>query len=213
MVPKPGTYNPEDAFLQTMVRTTAPGSGEFNDLQYYMINHFDLTLFPELQMLAAAKVIFGVMVVHQRPQSRGRLVLTSADPTAPPDIDLNFLATEQDVQVLVDAVRTCWQLMQTPAIHDQGSRFIVLGEEMVEDDELMRHYVRLSLDSGYHPVGTARMGTADDAGAVVDERLRVHGVENLFVCDASVMPSIVNCNTNLTSIMIGEKLAGWLREE
>ncbi|MDG4774993.1 GMC family oxidoreductase N-terminal domain-containing protein [Solwaraspora sp. WMMD792] len=210
MVPKEGTFDPQDAFLQTMVRTTAPGSDEFNDLQYYMINHFDLTLFPELQMLAAAKTIFGVMVVHQRPQSRGRLVLASADPTSPPDIDLNFLATEQDIKILVDAVRTCWQLMQTPGIVDRGDRFVVLGEEMVADDDILGHYVRLSLDSGYHPVGTTRMGTADDAEAVVDERLRVHGTENLYVGDASVMPSIVNCNTNLTSIMIGERLADWL---
>ena len=209
MVPKAGTYNPEDAFLQTIVRTTAPGSSEFNDLQYYMINHFDLSLFPELQMLAAAKTIFGVMVVHQRPESRGRLTLTSADPGTPPDIDLNFLATERDVRTLVDAVRTCWQLMQTAGIQDRGERFIVLGEEMVEDDEIMGHYVRLSLDSGYHPVGTARMGAEDDEGAVVDERLRVYGAEGLYICDASVMPSIVNCNTNLTSIMIGERLADW----
>ncbi|MFV2018991.1 GMC family oxidoreductase [Micromonospora sp. LOL_023] len=211
MVPKEGTFNPEDAFLQTMVRTTAPGSTEFNDLQYYMINHFDLTLFPELQMLAAAKTIFGVMVVHQRPQSRGRLVLTSADPAAPPDIDLNFLDTEQDIQILVDAVRTCWQLMQTPGIVDRGDRFVVLGEDMAADDEMLGHYVRLSLDSGYHPVGTARMGSAEDADAVVDERLQVHGIDNLYVGDASVMPSIVNCNTNLTSIMIGERLADSLR--
>lgn len=211
LVPRPGTFDPQDAFLQTIVRTTAPGSTEFNDLQYYMINHFDLTLFPELQMLAAAKVIFGVMVVHQRPESRGRLVLTSTDPAAPPDIDLNFLATERDRQILVDAVRTCWQLLQTAGIQDRGERPIVLGDEMVSDDELLGHYVRLSLDSGYHPVGTARMGAAGDPGAVVDERLRVHGVEGLYVCDASVMPSIVNCNTNLTSIMIGERLSDWLR--
>ncbi|NHW87639.1 choline dehydrogenase, partial [Escherichia coli] len=66
MVPQTGSFDPRDAFLQTILRTTAPNSTEFNDLQYYMINHFDLTLFPELQMLAAAKTIFGVMVVHQR---------------------------------------------------------------------------------------------------------------------------------------------------
>ncbi|MGW1059064.1 GMC family oxidoreductase [Micromonospora rubida] len=212
MVPEPGTFNSDDAFLQMLLRTTAPGSTEFNDLQYYMINHFDLTLFPELQMLAAAKTIFGVMVVHQRPESRGRLTLTSADPTAPPDVLLNFLDTENDVQTLIAAVRQCWQFMQTAGIQDKGQRFVVLGEEMAEDDELMRHYVRLSLDSGYHPVGTARMGAAGDEGAVVDERLRVHGIEGLYVCDASVMPSIVNCNTNLTSIMIGERLADWLRQ-
>lgn len=211
MVPRPGTYDLTDAFLQTIVRTTAPGSAEFNDLQYYMINHFDLTLFPELQMLAAAKVIFGVMVVHQRPESRGRLSLTSADPTAPPEIDLNFLATERDRQTLADAVRTCWRLLQSAGLQDSGERTIVLSDEMVEEDELLGHYVRLSLDSGYHPVGTARMGPADDPGAVVDEQLRVHGTDGLWVCDASVMPSIVNCNTNLTSIMIGERLADRLR--
>ncbi len=212
MVPKAGTYDPTDAFLQTIVRTTAPGSTEFNDLQYYMINHFDLTLFPELQMLASAKVIFGVMVVHQRPQSRGRLVLTSVDPTTPPDIELNFLSTETDRRILADAVRTCWNLLQTPGIQDRGERTIVLGDEMVDDDELLGHYVRLSLDSGYHPVGTARMGAGDDPDAVVDEYLQVHGAEDLYVCDASVMPSIVNCNTNLTSIMIGERLSDWLRK-
>jgi choline dehydrogenase len=195
-----------------MVRTTAPGSEKFNDLQYYMINHFDLTLFPELQMLAADKVIFGVMAVHQKPESRGRMVLTSRDPSAAPDINLNFLDTERDVDVLVDAVRVCWQLMQAPGMAEHGKRFIVLGDEMIADDEMMRHYVRLSLDSGYHPVGTARMGAAGDEGAVVDEALRAYGVEGLYVADASVMPSIVSCNTNLTSIMIGERLADQLRQ-
>lgn len=109
-------------------------------------------------------------------------------------------------------MRTCWQLMQAPGMAERGKRFIVLGDEMVADDEMMRHYVRLSLDSGYHPVGTARMGAAGDEGAVVDESLRVHGVEGLYLADASVMPSIVSCNTNLTSIMIGERLADQLRQ-
>jgi choline dehydrogenase len=212
MVPEPGTYDTTDAFLQTILRTTAPGSTQVNDLQYYMINHFDLSLFPELQMLAGDRTIFGVMVVHQRPDSSGRLRLVSADPAVPPDIDLNFLATEADLQVLIDGVRTCWELLQSPGIAERGRRSIVLDDEVVGDDEIMGHYVRLSLDSGYHPVGTARMGVAADPGAVVDERLRVHGAENLFVCDASVMPAIVSCNTNLTSIMIGERLADWLRE-
>ena len=176
-----------------------------------MINHFDLSLFPELQMLAAAKTIFGVMVVHQRPESRGRLTLTSADPGTPPDIDLNFLATERDVRTLVDAVRTCWQLMQTAGIQDRGERFIVLGEEMVEDDEIMGHYVRLSLDSGYHPVGTARMGAEDDRMAPLDSRLRVKGVSGLRVADGSAMPFLVAVNPCVTTMMIGERCADFIR--
>ncbi|MDL4777356.1 MULTISPECIES: GMC family oxidoreductase [Thermomonosporaceae] len=213
MSAKPGAFQRSDPFLQTIVRTTAEGSQEFNDLQYYMVNHFDLTLFPELQMLARSSTIIGVMVVHQRPQSRGRLVLPSADPAAAPEIDLNFLATEHDLKVLVDGVRTSWSLAMHPGIRDLGEDVVVLNDRsLVDDEEMVRQYVKSSLDSAYHPVGTARMGPAGDDGAVVDQRLRVHGTEGLYLCDASVMPSIVSANTNLTSIMLGERLADWLRE-
>ncbi|MFD0574352.1 GMC oxidoreductase [Kitasatospora gansuensis] len=87
----------------------------------------------------------------------------------------------------------------------------MLNDQLIDNDDMVRQYVRLSLDSAYHPVGTARMGSASDEGAVVDQYLRVHGTEGLYLADASVMPSIVNCNTNLTSTMIGERLADWLR--
>jgi choline dehydrogenase len=196
-----------------MVRTTAKGSAAFNDLQFYMVNHFDLELFPELRMLAGAPLILGVMVVDQQPESVGRLRLASTDPAAGPDIQLDFLSTPRDLEKLVEGVRTCWELANHPGIRDAGDGFIVLSDKLIEQDAMVEQYVKVSLDSGYHPVGTARMGTADDEGAVVDERLRVHGVEGLYVADASVMPTIVNCNTNLTSIMIGERMADWLREE
>ncbi|MGY0236635.1 GMC family oxidoreductase [Longispora urticae] len=212
MVPKPGTFRQTDPFLQTILRTTAEGSSEFNDMQYYMVNHFDLALFPELQMLANAPVIFGVMAVHQKPQSRGRMKLTTLDPSVDPNIKLNLLDTEQDIQILVDAIRNCWKLVNQDGIASLGQSFIVLSDELMEEEEMLRYYVKLSLDSAYHPVGTARMGPASDESAVVDERLRVHGTENLYIADASVMPEIVNCNTNLTSTMIGERLAAWLRE-
>lgn len=181
-------------------------------MQYYMVNHFDLSLFPELQMLANSPVIFGVMVVHQKPQSRGRMKLTTLDPTVDPSIKLNFLDTEQDIQTLVDGVRNSWKLLNHAGISDLGQSYIVLSDELMEEEEMLRYYVKLSLDSAYHPVGTAKMGPATDETAVVDERLRVHGTENLYIADASVMPEIVNCNTNLTSTMIGERLADWLRE-
>jgi choline dehydrogenase len=211
MAAKADSWQPGDPFLQSILRTTAPGSEKFNDLQYYMVGHFDLALFPELKMLAGAPVILGVMVVHQQPESRGRLVLTSLDPAAAPQIDLNFLQTERDHQTLVEGVRMCWNLANHAPIRGLGGDFIVLNDNAVEDDDVLRSYVSMSLDSAYHPVGTARMGPAADEAAVVDERLRVHGTESLYVCDASVMPNIVSANTNLTSIMIGERLADWLR--
>jgi choline dehydrogenase len=212
MRPRPGVIDQTTPFLQTILRTTAKGSERFNDLQYYMVSHFDLDPFPDLQMLAGGEVILGVMVVDQQPESRGRMRLRSTDPAEGPDVDLNFLSTPRDMDKLVDAVRTCWELANHPGIRELGEGFIVVNERLIGNDAMVRQYIKQSLDSGYHPVGTARMGTAGDEGAVVDERLRVHGTENLYLADASVMPNIINCNTNLTSIMIGERMADWLRE-
>ncbi|MFL6143011.1 MAG: GMC family oxidoreductase [Labedaea sp.] len=207
MVPKPGSYNVEDPFLQQILRTTSPGGTHFNDLQYYMVSHFDLNPFPELQMLAGGLTIFGVMVVDQQPESRGRLTLTSANPEDGPKIELNLLSTQRDLDVLVHGVKTSWNLINHPDIVSLGERFVVLNEQLASNDDMLKQYVKVSLDSAYHPVGTVRMGPADDPGAVVGADLAVHGTENLYVADASIMPNIVNCNTNLTSIMIGEHLA------
>jgi len=211
--PQPGACDPAEPFLQQILRTTARGSGETNDLQYYMVNHFDLKAFPELQMLSGTTMILGVMVVSQRPRSRGRLVLTSADPLAAPHVELNFLGDGgRELDLLVEGVRTSWQLANHPGIRRLGQGFVVLREAVIDDDEMIRQYVRTSMDSAYHPVGTVRMGPASDPSTVVDERCSVHGLEGLYVCDAAIMPSTVRANTNLTSIMIGERSADWLRE-
>jgi choline dehydrogenase len=212
MVARPDSWQQGDPFLQTILRTTSAGSAETNDLQFYMLGHFELDLFPELQMLAGALVILGVMVVDQRPRSRGRLTLTGPEPTAPPRIELNFLDDDRDLRVLVEGVRTCWRLVGDPGIRCLGEKPIVLTEQSIERDDMVQLYVKMSLDSAYHPVGTAAMGPRPDRGAVVDECCRVHGVEALYVGDASIMPGTVRANTNLTSIMIGERLATLLRE-
>jgi choline dehydrogenase len=210
LVPNPGTINPADPFLQTILRTTAAGSPETNDLQYYMVNHFDLNLFPELYMLSGVPVIFGVMLVVQRPHSRGRLTLSSPDPAAPPVIDLNFLANDHDVQTLTEGVRTCWELANDPGVRRLGGEIVVLRERAINNDRMLRQYVITSLDSAYHPVGTARMGPDSDPMAVVDAGCRVYGTTDLYLADASIMPNIVRANTNLTSIMIGERAAALL---
>ncbi|WP_327044143.1 GMC family oxidoreductase N-terminal domain-containing protein [Microbispora sp. NBC_01189] len=213
LTPRPGACDPSVPFLQEILRTTAPGSDETNDLQFYMVNHFDLAHFPELQMLSGTTMIYGVMVVSQRPRSRGTLALTSADPLAQPRIELNFLNDDgRELDLLVEGVRTCWRLAAHPGIRGLGQGFVILREAMIENDDMIRQYVKTSLDSAYHPVGTVRMGPAEDPSAVVDERGAVHGMESLYVCDASIMPNTVRANTNLTSIMIGERTADWLRE-
>jgi choline dehydrogenase len=151
------------------------------------------------------------MVVLQQPDSRGRLTLTSADPLAPPEIELNFLSTEKEMDILVDGVRTSWRLANHPGIRSLGQGFVVLRESTIDNDDMVRQYVKTSMESVYHPVGTVRMGSADDPLSVVSEKCAVHGLESLYVCDASIMPSTVCANTNVTSIMIGERTADLLR--
>jgi choline dehydrogenase len=142
------------------------------------------------------------------PESRGYLALRSPDPLAPPLIQPNYLASEADLEVLVQGVKIARSLARTQAF----APFIgtaIQPEETVQHDVDIRAYICASASTVYHPVGTCKMGV--DALAVVDPQLRVYGVEGLRVADASIMPTIVNGNTNAPAIMIGEKLAEMLK--
>jgi choline dehydrogenase len=210
--PVPGAENRGFSTGQIVLRTEAPGSAERNDMYYAMVNNFDLSQqFPQLRDRSSATEVFGVMAVARRPHSRGRVTLASADPRDAPLIDLNYLSDPRDLDLLCGAVRACWQLVQTPAIRRHGRQVAVLTERDLDDEEALRDYVRLSVDSSYTAGGTARMGAAEDAGSVVDQFGAVHGTTGLHVADASVMPGMVRANTNLTAIVIGERIADWLR--
>jgi choline dehydrogenase len=112
--------------------------------------------------------------------------------------------------VLVEGVRTAWELAALANLPRFSERSVLLDDAAVGSDDILRTYVRASLESTY-PVGTARMGPRSDPGAVVDQYGRVHGTEDLVVVDASVLPNIVRCNTNPTTIMVAERMADWLR--
>lgn len=213
MVPKPGAENYGAATGQIVLRTAATGSEQKNDMYYAMVNHFDLgRQLPHLRQAAGADRVFGVMAIARRPRSRGNVTLASTDPRVAPRINLNYLSDERDYTLLANGVRACWEIAQAPGIRDKGERTVMLDDSTIDSDEALHTYVRLSVDSAYNPVGTARMGSEDDPGAVVDQRCAVHGVEGLYVADASVMPSMVRANTNLTVVMIGERVAAMLRE-
>jgi choline dehydrogenase len=114
---------------------------------------------------------------------------------------------------MVEGLRICWQVAQTPEVQALIDGVVGLSEVDLADDAALEREVRATANTTFHPVGTAKMGPASDPEAVVDERCRVHGLEGLRVVDASVMPNIVRANTNLTCIMIGERVADWMREE
>jgi len=138
------------------------------------------------------------------PKSRGTLTLASADPTAAPVIDPNFLAEKEDLELLMNGFRIVREIMKDPAVRDMIEFEIQPGAQYVSDEDLAAQ-VKLRAMTVYHPVGTCRMGGDDES--VVDPQLRVRGVEGLRVADASIMPTVTGGNTNAPSIMIGERAA------
>jgi choline dehydrogenase len=145
-----------------------------------------------------------------RPESRGRISLRSADPFDDPAIDPNYLDAQKDLDVLVEGVKRGREIMQADAFDDVRGKEVWPGEDVQTDEEIAEH-VRETSHTVYHPVGTCKMG--DDEMAVVDDRLRVHGIDGLRVVDASVMPTLTGGNTNAPTMMIAEKAVDMIRED
>jgi len=145
-----------------------------------------------------------------RPTSRGHVRIKSPDPRAHPAIMLNYLSTPEDRKVATAALRLTRRIAAQPALAKYRPQEFKPGAQLQSDDEL----VKAAGDVGttiFHPVGTCKMGPARDLAAVVDSRLRVHGLERLRVVDASIMPTITSGNTNSPTVMIAERGSDMIR--
>jgi choline dehydrogenase len=147
---------------------------------------------------------FTASVCHLRPESRGRIMVKSADPGQAPAIWPNFLDAEEDRQAIIGGVRMARRLTDAPALAPFVAEEVSIGAAAASDEEILAAARELGTTI-FHPSGTCKMGS--DQMAVVDERLRVHGVEGLRVVDASIMPKLVSGNTNAPVVMIAEKAA------
>jgi choline dehydrogenase len=156
----------------------------------------------ERRIAKQAGITMNVNVL--RSESIGDIHIKSADPAEPPAIRFNFLSSPHDRDGLLAAMRKGRELMASPPLASMVGGEIAPGTDKQTDEELLE-WVRNNAETTYHPIGTCKMGS--DPMAVVDNRLRVHGIEGLRVADASIMPTLTSGNTNAPSIMIGEKCA------
>ncbi len=155
-----------------------------------------------LQIAKQRGVTLNINVL--RSESVGSIHIKSADPHQPPAINFNFMSSDYDRQGTVAAIRKARELFATPPLADVVGQELAPGAHVESDEDLVQWICNFA-ETTYHPVGTCKMGP--DPMAVVDDHLRVHGIANLRVADASIMPTLTSGNTNAPSIMIGEKCA------
>ena len=192
------------------VRYRSRASAEDNDMQLCLATMFD----PEQMrgFMPDPVPMFMVGAVLMRPYSTGRLSLASTDPLVAPRIELNYLDHPHDTARLVEAWRIGRDLCRTEPLASMVHCLLV-DDATLDDDDAVGALIRDQITTTFHPAGTAPMGLADDDHAVVDAHGRVHGIDALRVIDASIMPTSVRSNTNLTVIMMAERIASWMANE
>ncbi len=165
-------------------------------------------------------LLVGIYPIILRPKSRGRLMLNSPNPSDPPKLISGYLENDDDVKTLIRGIRFLKKFLDTKAFKNSTLYFAQVEECQKfgsDTDEFYECFIRNFGSTISHVCGTCKMGPSSDSNAVVDPTLKVHRVKGLRVADASIMPNIVSGNTNVPSIMIGEKgadliKADWLKK-
>ena len=186
-------------FLKTRPEVASP------DIQFFMIPY---ALKDVKRRKPQPFPAMGISVCQLRPESLGSVHIRSADPYAEPAIRFNFMCERRDRDTMIDGVKMVRNIaLQGPLDGIRGAE-LVPGPEVSSDEEI-EHWIRTTSETAYHPIGTCRMGP----NGVVDDRLRVYGLEGVRVADASIFPTMPSGNTNAPSILVGEKCADLLRED
>lgn len=211
LLPKPGLCDANHPLIQTTLRYTATGSDLFNDMQLEPLSFIQRGV-GGLGAAHGSSLYFGLAAVVEKPFGHGRLMFASADPHAYPVIQTDFLKDARDLERLVEGLEIALRLAETGDVRAVSEGVYRPRPEIAASREGLREWVQRACGSGYHPCGTTPMGVPEDPLAVVDQYGRVYGVAGLHVADAGIMPTIPRANTNIPTIMIGERFGEWFRE-
>lgn len=207
--------------VEYMLRGTGLGRQQFLESGAFVSSREGLSR-PDIQIHAVLAIMrdhgkvfatedgFSLHLCQLRPESRGRIGIASDDPFADPLIEANYLATAEDRRVMRECVKVGRDVAAQAALDPYRDAELSPGPDVRTDDQIDA-WVRANAETIYHPIGTCKMGTADDGMAVVGPDLRVRGIDGLRVVDASVMPTLVSSNTNAPTIMIAERAADLIR--
>jgi choline dehydrogenase len=194
-----------------MLRYTAPESTYKNDLSLFMLNSVNTKQFPELYTALGSEIGMSISAVLGKPVSRGFIELTGKESNASPLICFNYASEAFDRQRLMAGVRLAWKFLQDANLKNTYKKIFAWNQRIIESDKLLEESVLTFVRGSWHAVGTAKMGLDTDSQAVVDQYGKVHGCKNLYVCDASIMPTIPSVPTNLTCMVMAEYLSQSIR--
>jgi choline dehydrogenase len=212
---EPGRHRPDTNSTQFQLgaRCSSSSSGVENDLLLSMMNFWDLSTSPDFQSFLGVPLVVVLTCGVHEPRSRGRVRATSPDPHQQPSIEFNLLDERADLERLVEGLQLLRTIANQPVMSDFLDGTLVLDDAAFDNPSALEQYARNFVAPWYHACGTCRMGPSTDATTVVDDALRVHGIDGLRVADASVMPKIPRAPTNLSVIAIAEGAAELIRAE
>lgn len=210
MVPVPNICHVGEDVHQVMLRCSTSGLPNQTDLQLYAVNAMETHHFPELKMALGSDLAMSITLVLSQPESRGRVQLTSAKPNEQPDIFLNAVTAKTDMDKLKYGARLAWQIAHETGFNQHIAKIFAWNQRIINSDSLLEESIMTFARGSWHVAGTAKMGSQNDAFAVVNQQGLVHGCENLYIADASIMPRISANPTNITTMMIAEKISAGL---
>ena len=212
-VPREGLGLPGETLHQVLLRCSSGRTAHVNDLSLRLMTGIVVDqAFPERTALVPRlSTVAGLMVCLTRSLSRGHVRIVSDEPGTAPKVVLNLLGDERDLPPLMEGVRKAWQLLQRHELASLFSRHFMWTDAMVESDTVLARALRACVRPSAHLTSSARMGLDPDTGAVVDPQGRLHGSENLWIADASIMPTAPSAPPHVSTLMLAEKIAADFR--
>ncbi|MCB5910452.1 GMC family oxidoreductase [Streptomyces pinistramenti] len=210
--PHDGVCTPGLPWRQVAARIPS-GYDTDTDIQMGLLNNVESHTIPGFADRLGWPMVVGLSVMLLRPRSRGRVFLDTADPHTNPVIELGLGTHPQDTDRLCHGVRRAWTFLRSPHLAAKLEKTQFWTDRMVATHSALRSGVRHIMNPGWHATGSARMGTPQDPMAVTDQEGRVHGLQNLRIIDASLFPAIPSAPTNLTTLMLAEKILSTLKDE
>ena len=204
-------FKEHDPRLQMMMSWTAEGSHLRNDMIFVVLSYATEDWSRDTSSENTDPIGFRIASGLYLAVGAGELRIQSPDPDQQPLLDYNYFAEEFDISRMREGVRLIVSLSEHPSLAEFIQERISPSDDELANDELLNGFIRRNGTTGHHISGTCKMGPASDPMAVVDPHGRVHGMQGLRVVDASVMPDCIRANTNVTTMMIGEKIADYVR--